>query len=66
MSRVTPFVKIRSREVDVIIEADSSATMKKPDVTSVTDNKTKAAHDDPHLVLPPSVTSDLPGVIDFH
>jgi hypothetical protein len=29
-------------EVDVVIEADSSATMKKPDVTSVTDNKTKA------------------------
>ena len=29
-------------EIDVVLEADSSATMTKPDVTSVTDNNTKA------------------------
>jgi hypothetical protein len=29
-------------EIDVVLEADSSATMTKPDVTGVTDNKTKA------------------------
>ena len=29
-------------EIDVVLEADSSATMTKPDVTGVTDNKSKA------------------------
>jgi hypothetical protein len=29
-------------EIDVVLEADSSATMTKPDVTGVTDNKAKA------------------------